>query len=311
MVKFYADDYFHIGHAHLGTGKPCQDYSFSSVYGQIGFAVVSDGCSTGRHTDIGSRVIALATAAAVNRCAQLIDGGRHFFDTDPPTISWMIDEIKRQQEEVSGTARYSLNLELNDMLATCSYALLSPAGGFIHLRGDGAVAIVQKNGEMRLVSYQWDKNTPLYPAYVDDNYKRFINVHGGDTLAKALKAEMWKYTLEGSLIKEEEKLISVADGITGAFYGFTAQEIEGLSCVAIFTDGVSQVANTAGGSNIMPWHEVVQQLIAFKNLNGEFVKRRIIRFIKEMQKKNLGPLDDIGCAVVRVEVEEGDILHGS
>ena len=28
-MKFFTDDYFHIGKAHLGSGKPCQDYAIS------------------------------------------------------------------------------------------------------------------------------------------------------------------------------------------------------------------------------------------------------------------------------------------
>ncbi len=28
-MQFFTDDYFHIGKAHLGSGKPCQDYAIS------------------------------------------------------------------------------------------------------------------------------------------------------------------------------------------------------------------------------------------------------------------------------------------
>ena len=65
--RFYVDDYFHIGQMHLGSGKPCQDYSFSGIIDEGAFAIVSDGCSTGRHTDVGARIIVLSTVNAIQR----------------------------------------------------------------------------------------------------------------------------------------------------------------------------------------------------------------------------------------------------
>ena len=65
MIKLHTDHYFHIGDTHLTAGKPCQDYAISSVDNNAAFAVVSDGCSTGGDTDIGSRIIALSTITAL------------------------------------------------------------------------------------------------------------------------------------------------------------------------------------------------------------------------------------------------------
>lgn len=302
MVRFCTDDYFHIGHAHLGTGKPCQDYTFSEVYGRLGFGAISDGCSSGRHTDIGSRVITLSTASFV----------RQFI----PTSNFKILEIQKEATETQNRliklTRTSLGLELEDMLATSGYVLLSPYGGFVHLRGDGAVAVVYRNGQIDLYSYQWNKNTPFYPAYVEDNYFGFIKEHGGDLEAPVVKIEHWLKQPDREICKLDDDTMSLAQGIVGASHYFSPEDIKNnLAFVAIFTDGVSQVASTVGGSCIMPWQEVVQELIGFKNLNGQFAKRNAIWLIKEFQKKNIGPLDDIGYAVVRVEPDEEGGVDGT
>lgn len=295
-MTFSTDEYFHIGQMHLIKGKPCQDYAFSSVYGSVGFAVVSDGCSKGRYTDIGSRVIALSTASAVKQYASINHG--NFANGQK-----LRENIKLHQESLVRLTRESLDLELDDMIATCGYACLSPAGGFVHLRGDGAIAVVEKNGDINLSSYQWNNNTPLYPAYAEDDYQGFINYHGGDPSRPALKIENWKF-IAGKLSKEGEDLVSISEGINGAFRQFSAEEIQKISFVAVFTDGVMQMGNIVSGEDgFMDWKEVVLQLMSFKNLAGEFAKRRIIRFLKDNHKNGEMPLDDIAYAVVRVNME--------
>lgn len=302
MVRFYADDYFHIGHAHFGMGKPCQDYAFSGVYGQIGFGAVSDGCSSGRHTDIGSRVITLSTASFVR---QLSDVNL----SDIPGVQKQAADI---QANLTKLSQSSLGLEQEDMLATSGYILLSSSGGFVHLRGDGAVAVVYRDGRTDLYSYQWKKNTPFYPAYSSDNYVGFIKEHGGDLNAPVVKIEHWFKQPSEKGPQSQEGTMSLAQGIAGASHIFSSEEVENkISFVAIFTDGVSQVASTVGGSFIMSWQEMVQELIGFKSLNGQFVKRNAIWLIKNMRKKNIGPLDDIGYAVVRVESDEEEVNNGA
>lgn len=302
MARFYADNYFHIGHAHLGTGKPCQDYSFSGVYNGVGFGAVSDGCSSGRHTDIGSRVITLSTASFV----------RQLQPVNLQNAEDVRAEMTRVQARLINITQVSLGLELMDMLATSSYVCLSSFGGFVHLKGDGAIAIIHRDGKADLYSYQWNQNKPFYPAYIADNYERFVKEHGGNLDAPAVRVEQWLSQPGPEVSKVQEYTMSLAEGIAGASHHFGSLEVQNdLAFVAVFTDGVSQVANTVGGPDVICWQDVVKQLIGFKNLNGDFVKRRTISFLKEMRKKNIGPLDDLGCAVVRVESEEGEIGNGT
>lgn len=302
MVRFYADDYFHIGHAHLGMGKPCQDYTYSGVYDQIGFGAVSDGCSSGRHTDIGSRVITLSTASFIRQLTLV----------NLANILAVQREAAEAQTNLIKLTQASLGLQQEDMLATSGYVLLSSFGGFVHVRGDGAVAVVYRNGRTNLYSYRWNKNTPFYPVYGADNYAGFIKEHGGNLDAPVVKVEHWYNQPGGETFQLIESTMSLSEGILGASHTFSSEEVQNeISFVAVFTDGVSQVASTVGASFVMPWREMVQELIGFKNLNGEFVKRNAIWLIKNMRKKNVGPIDDIGYAVVRVELNEERVSDGA
>jgi hypothetical protein len=50
----------------------------------------------------------------------------------------------------------------------------------------------------------------------------------------------------------------------------------------------------------MRWTVVVRDLLAFKSTEGEFAKRRMTRFIRDLSKDKRAPIDDISYAVVRI-----------
>ena len=288
---FFVDDYFHIGHMHLASGKPCQDYSFSGLLRDSAYAIVSDGCSSGRHTDVGSRVVALSTVSSI----------REWLELKNIPITNLKDIVYNQHKIAIAKSIEAFNLELQDMLATCVYACITPNGGVIHVQGDGVIAQVYSDGLITLTSYQWLNNIPLYPAYAADDYRGFIQCHGGDLKAHVLKIDYCEYAGSDKLIEAfPTSHVSLGSSIQGTELFISAQEIEKLKLIAVFTDGVMQVEG-------MSWQNVVLELLAFKNLEGEFAKRRMMRFIKDSKKDNKkGPLDDISFAVIRVGQEPGE-----
>lgn len=287
--RFYVDDYFHIGQMHLGSGKPCQDYSFSGIRGNGAFVIVSDGCSTGGHTDVGARIITLSTVTALRQWLVSINLD---IDKVSQTVTTHHKNALSESEEI-------LSLTFSDTLATCLYVCLTSKGGLISVQGDGAVAKIYKDGTIAVTNYQWDNNTPLYPAYAEDNYENFIQSHGGDVNSKSLKIERHHHNADGFQIINGG--IVLGDAIRGVTEIISPQEIESLSFVIIFTDGVMRVDG-------IHWKDAVLELLAFKNVEGEFAKRRMIRFIKDSKKDGKkGPLDDISFAVIRVDKEPEEV----
>ena len=286
-MKFYTDDYFHIGQMHLASGKPCQDYSFSGLQGDSAYATVSDGCSTGRHTDVGARIVALSTVNTL----------RQYLKSKNVPLSRVRQQVTKQHDIAISKSMEAFDLELQDMLATCLYACFTPEEGLISIQGDGAVAKVYKDGSIKLVSYQWENNTPIYPVYAVDDYKSFISAHRGNPNSKSLKLESRTYNSLGDMEINQSSL-STDEAVGGVIEELFAEEIANLSFITLFTDGVMQV----DGIN---WEDAAMQLLAFKNLNGEFAKRRMIRFIKDSKSNGRkGPLDDISFAVIRIAGEE-------
>lgn len=287
-MKFHVDDYFYIGQAHLISGKPCQDYSFSGSCGESSFAIVSDGCSTGRHTDVGARVVALATVNAIQNWAK-----------EKNISIEKIDKIIMDQHKAAITkSMEAFGLELQDMLATCAYVCVTPEGGLISVEGDGVVACVYTDGVVTLTSFQWADNAPMYPAYTLDGCKSFIDFHGRNLDAPVLKVESYSYDQAQShpaVFLPISEVITLGDAINGNTLKISESELKNLKFIGVFTDGVMQVEG-------IQWQDAVLDLLAFKSLEGEFAKRRMIRFLKDCRKDNeKGPRDDISFAVVRID----------
>lgn len=282
-MQFATDAYFHIGLTHLNGGKPCQDYALSDVHHEMALCVVTDGCSTGGYTDVGARILAFATASAIRE--HWVTNHTVREDTTPLEIN------VRQKITMSGS-RSTLGLSQQDMLATCAYQYITPNGGFVHLKGDGVVAYKTLGGHIVMYRYDWADNRPFYPAYVKDNLERFIADHGGNINTARLTCTCCEHSQDG-FTQPTQKAFTLGEGIRGITIPFPPEDIQNLDCVAVFSDGVTQIEG-------LDWKDAVMQLLAFKTIEGEFAKRRMIRVIKDAQKTGRGCLDDIAYAVVRV-----------
>ncbi len=293
-MEFASDDYFHIGHEHVVAGKPCQDHALSGIHGGAAYAIVSDGCSTGKLTDVGARLMSLSTASAI----------REHWDIKQSALSPTVpDEITVQQRIVLGGVQRALSLDCKDMLATCAYVYAGKTGGLVHVAGDGVVAFVNLDRSLKLFRFDWANNVPFYPAYAEDGFRSFVHAHG-NLSSKALTMEQWRQDLGKEFVQEGTKLYTVAQGIKGVSIFFNALELSCLTCVAVFTDGVTRVDE-------MDWKDAAAQLLAFKTGVGEFAKRRMIRFIQDVKKAGKGPLDDIAYAVVRIATDTETAKEGS
>ncbi|MFC1622687.1 protein phosphatase 2C domain-containing protein [Patescibacteria group bacterium] len=286
MLQLHTDHYFHIGSAHLTSGKPCQDYAVSGVQDNVALAIVSDGCSTGRHTDVGSRILTLSTATAIRE---------HWLTKRNACDKTVPQEISLCQNIVLFGIKQTLGLNTNDMLATCLYAYVSPIGGFIHIQGDGVIALKYRDGNILMSRFEWQNNTPYYPAYHSEDLENFIKDHGDDLNANCLIRENCTQETDSNFSESNVEEYTLRQGIQGININLSSDLLfNDVEFIAIFSDGITQIDKT-------DWKDAVSKFMAFKNTTGEFVKRRIIRGIKDVQKFGKGPIDDVSCAIIRVE----------
>ena len=276
-INFFTDHYFHIGDAHLQSGKPCQDYATSGTSGDAAYAVVSDGCSTGGNTDIGSRFVALSAAVAMKQ-------------------SGTFAEVKERQFKLLVEAQEKFGLTCPDMYATCLSLYLTKNGGYASVLGDGVIAFVYKDRTAEILQYEWNDNTPYYEAYEEDHNATFLSTHGGDANAICLTEERWASGKDGEWRLIETRGLTLREGMAGIVTEIPEEKLSALAFVAVFSDGVSQIDETEFSS-------AVREFTSYKNLCGEFAKRRMLKAIKEFQRSGHQMMDDIAVAVISIEEE--------
>ncbi|UFX42154.1 protein phosphatase 2C domain-containing protein [Bradyrhizobium sp. 41S5] len=280
-MRFTADHAFHIGSQHLRGGMPCQDYALSAAPESGAYAIVCDGCSTGGHTDVGARIVAHSTAVFLADYA----GSRAPLPIDAACFT------------NDKNARLDLGLSQEDMLATCLYAKAYPELPGIHLRmvGDGVVAYRSQSGAIWMARLDWAKNMPLYRAYLEDSNISFCKAHADSDPATTLTC----HRRDGQRQIEHRDwdfAHSLRRSIGGQEFYLNSEDTGGLVDVAVLSDGVTQVDG-------MDWRDVVAELMSFKSTEGAFVKRRMLRFLKDCQAHGKGPLDDIAMACIHIDHE--------
>jgi hypothetical protein len=285
------DAFFVIGASHSQGGKPCQDYAVSGILPDgSAYAVVSDGCSTGGRTDVGSRLVALSMAQAIQ---QQLTTSKHV------KAKYRIEQLAMQQRFVAASSGNMLGCINDDLLATCLYVYASPKGGFAHIRGDGILAWQEFDGSIKAIRFDWNPDNPssaapFYPAYAADNCAGFVAYYGGDLDAIVLRSEQWEMLAgETEFVLAETVDYTLSQGIRGPVVPLTPD----MKFVAVFTDGVTQIEG-------VDWKDAVAQLLSFKTTAGDFAKRRMNRVVRESQKIGHGPLDDLAYAVVYQDNEE-------
>ncbi|TAI67628.1 protein phosphatase 2C domain-containing protein [Bradyrhizobium sp. Leo170] len=272
-MRFTADHAFHIGSQHLRGGMPCQDYALSYASDIFGAAVVSDGCSSGGRTDVGARVVAHSTLTSLMEA--------------PRFNERIVDHYSHRRDEC---ARSALYLQPDDLLATCVYVAISGDRAMSRIVGDGVAAGIDRDGRLVMNRIEWAKNMPVYRAYWrTDEYRAFITAHGGMD-ARALSQHIFAPDCAPSEFIGRH---TVEDGLVGTSID---HDLQMFRFIAVFSDGVTQVDG-------MDWRDVVTELMSFKSTEGAFVKRRMLRFLRDCLRHGKGPIDDIAMACIHIEHE--------
>ncbi len=281
-MNIVTDHAFHIGEQHLRNGKPCQDYALSGrLSDTIAYAIISDGCSSGGQTDIGARLVALATERAIRECVQ-----QNIFTAT---------SINAERDLYIEAYRRTLQLPIDDFLATSLWTIVEKETLFVSVTGDGALALMfEGSTEPLLYDISWDKSAPYYPAYrLGGMNERFKQHHENLTPLTITKSQQ---VCEGELNTSTDQHY-IEPGMNGLAFSFSRNHDSFTSriCgVALFSDGVTQVDDTSTT-------DVVRSLLSFKSTTGQFFTRRMNRFLQDVKKVGRGPLDDIAGAVLHFE----------
>lgn len=270
-----SDAHFRTGASHLRAGTTCQDYAKAGV-ALLGlpFGVVSDGCSTSGHTDVGARIWALSCAATL----QYVTVQNHDF------IGRVVGRAEQTMDR--------LGLQSSDMDATLlTVQARSDGGGRGIIFGDGAL-IAKYDEFTEVMIVDWVGSMPGYPSYLLDNGRRAAFINASEALAADADRAPCIVTQrlispDGYEVESVTHQLSAAEGLEGVNFDCSTS----LTFLAVASDGVQQV------SGLSPV-DVALQMASIPNTAGAFAQRRLNRMLATMAKTSNVPEDDISFAAL-------------
>jgi len=279
-----ADCAFYIGTTH----DVCQDYALSSDNS----AVIADGCSGSVLSDFGSRVLSVTAMNKMSEIETLHDLDEHeLILLSRPSIKML-----------------NLPPECLDATLLCTAKIREAAEAVCY--GDGVIAVKMNNGDTLVVSIEYIDSYPFYVNYLFDSTGRYKNWEKKHNKCQVVFSVI-KANGEVEIINEkcnantrlkyngiEIGLIRVLDHKT--FVDIIDLEVESI---IVMSDGVQSFYRTIiSGTSIhnekITYHNVLKELLSFKNYTGKFVQRRMNKFIKTCSKNNWNHADDISIAAI-------------
>jgi hypothetical protein len=264
----HTDSYFALGKTHI----VCQDYA--ATHNQDGKVVlaVSDGCSSSPDTDFGSRILVKI-------------GINEVYESDFFSPLSLLDRAFQVQKTLELSPD---SLDATLLLASVHEDLLK-----IQVWGDGVIHVKFKNGTTTTWEVQFDDNAPSYMNYLgnDNRLIKYLEKHGKRTL--------WSCTNNEPMTQVDVEPVREKFWIT---LNLSWSEVESAF---LFSDGVKSFCRMVNGAwQPVSLQEVLEQVTAVKNYNGEFMVRRMRKFLYDFcPKNNWIHEDDVAVAALINEVK--------
>jgi hypothetical protein len=261
----------------------CEDFATAGMAGGIGFAMVSDGCSSSKEVDFGSRI--LVHAARDNLIPLLVSGASfEAVGFGEATIA--------KAGKVLGCFE---GLPASTLDATLLLGLVepdSPAGGHrahVYFWGDGVV-IVRTKERVIATLLRFAGNAPFYLSYALNAARQqaYLDQHGG-------RKEVVRVTfdLTGTELSRETRRETGPDPLAPYAEQF---DLEAGDSLALVSDGITQFF--ASDNTPIAWETLAPKFVDFKRPKGVFVRRRMNFFERENPAAGIRHLDDLSVAAV-------------
>jgi hypothetical protein len=267
-MRLLIDTTFTIGRTH----SVCEDYVIGGT-DPIPHMILCDGCSTSRNTDVGARILAHSMKLVID----------YLYSVPYPYAGYYLEKkqmVIRQANQVVD----SINLNKDCLDATLITAVCIGNKVCVYMYGDGVILYRRKSDPDKIKYFKVDfyGNMPYYASYLlsDNNHKKYERVvkEGCDGMAITIESD------EG---------IETRMWDSEMFFEFDLDE---TSLVAINSDGITQLTDINAGERLSV-SKVAEEFLAFKNINGGFVKRRVKRALEDYGKSKIYPADDVSLGV--------------
>ena len=251
------DSIFRIGKGHT----VCEDYALHFSNG----AIVSDGCSSSKDTDFGSRILSILARDEVENA--------------PVVNIDVFGSVMSKIEKISSM----LNIGVHAFDATLIIAIYLKElhEAVVIISGDCCVIYKEKNRAVQYYNFYYENDSaegsfPRYITYkLNKNRERVY-------LEKQKRQTIFNSKLLGTQrTSNDYKILSFSD-----------LELEYL---LITSDGIETFRNIKT-NELIPIADIVHKLTDFKQTKGEFIKRRVNKMIKTYEKQGVFHHDDFSVA---------------
>ena len=287
-TAFRTDHIFRIGATH----SVCEDYAQSGGIDDAATAIVSDGCSSSPHTDIGARLLTM-----------------NFL---PWAAAGVQVRNKQLMQQILTKCLYALTLPLEALDATVLIAQATTKTITVTAWGDGFIVLRKRNGtfETHKITFRTKDGKPSpYPVYLA--YFMDCPITGWETKL----IERLEHVMVQSPIREIVKVSSdgSAEVMQERVAGNRAYTIEApteeYDMVMVLSDGLDSFYRTETMGTwkqtleVDPFH-VINDLMTFKSMKGDFLQRRVQKLLKGYERENIRHADDFSVAAIHIEYED-------
>ena len=263
-----ADSAFTIGTTH----SICQDYAIAVNDGTTSYAIISDGCSTSKNTDIGARLL-------VQAAVQIISSEhKQAVDTLP---------IAASRRALQWAQHIGLSLPSID--ATLLIAYSDGDDLIISASGDGVIVLETAAGGMETFAISYPSGFPFYPAY-SHQPERLGSWRSNECAHKEIQ-----HFLNGS--SETNK-----SSFDTEVFRLKASDFKHAT---IISDGVysfyrAQETQTSKQLNAIPMQQILTEIVSFKGGTGSFVARRLQKLKRALSARQTHHFDDLAIGAIHL-----------
>jgi len=267
-----ADYIFRMGKTHT----ICQDYALAGRTSKCQYAILSDGCSGipnpnqpgSPYTDLGARFLTLSAKKYID---ELADG---FFRKES-----IITEAAAMARQAS--------LPSDALDATLLAVAIADESRYGHVfyHGDGVLAFREKNGDLRYITWKFGNNMPYYLSCTRsfEREQRYLDEAKTVEVTTGNRTQgIWtRYQTEKPIETQQHQI------------PFDSQRDD---IVLLLSDGADSFVNSSGDS--LALETVLDEMFAIKSYPGQFIQRRVGRFLSKFCVEMVGPIQTTSRYVV-------------
>lgn len=264
----HADAYFALGKSHT----VCQDYAATGKVDGTVLAAVADGCSSSPDTDFGARFLVKTRLTGL-------------WPPAPANLRYFV--------QMADTAARSLALSNHCLDATLLHAEVTGDDLTVVAYGDGVIDLEFKNGDRNTFSIEFEGEAPAYLSYWlrEDDLDLYLRKLGQRKVTV-------KSQLSDRMVWENTGEVKVTRDAYGFVQNFPWNTIKR---VTLCTDGVRSFRKVTaqGATEDVPLDSVLAEVTGIKSQAGQFMVRRMRRFLYDYCPKNgWYHDDDVGVATI-------------